>query len=217
MVLKITSSSAGSGSFFTKQVSASQHQIGNNFITGVYSATLCISEFETGSLREQIKRAGSATFTTVWSSVDDSVGYHTGSLVVNMVKRTAFSNTPRTLFLNITNLKSKYLASEKVTLRVFVEDVSRKIVATKTPIETVSEVFTDMYYRIRDFETDDIMIPFNTSDKGTLLSTDSKGMYFDFYMDSLPKGRTYVFDFLIKDEDSDLIYSNVAAKFDIVE
>ena len=38
-------------------------------------------------------------------------------------------------------------------------------------------------------------------------------MYFDFYMDSLSKGRTYVFDFLIKDQDSDQVFTNVAAKF----
>ena len=104
-----------------------------------------------------------------------------------------------------------------MTLRVFVDDISRKIVATKTPIESISEIFTQMYYRIRDFETDDIMVPFDTTSKGTLLSTDNNGMYFDFYMDSLPSGRTYVFDFLINDADADLVFSNVAAKFDIIK
>jgi len=217
MILKISSGVNGSGSYFAKQLSASQHQIGSNFITGVYSATLSISEFESGSLREEIKSAGSATFTTVWSSIDDTIGYHTGSLIVNMVKRTSFDNSPRRLFVNVTNLKSRYLSSEKVVLRVFVDDISRKIVATKTPIESISEIFTQMYYRVRDFETDDVMIPFDTASKGTLLSTDNNGMYFDFYMDSLPSGRTYVFDFLINDSDADLVFSNVAAKFDIIK
>jgi len=215
IVFKIFSGVNGSGSYFAKQLSASQHQVGINFITGVYSATFAISEFESSSLREEIKSAGSATFTTVWSSVDDTVGYHTGSLVINTVKRTSFENSPRRLFINVTNLKPTYVSSEKSRFRVFVQDVAKQIVAYKLPFETVSEIFTDMYYRIRDFETDDIIVPFDPESKGTLLSTDTKGMYFDFYMDSLAPGRTYIFDFLIKDEGTDLVFSNVAAKFDI--
>ena len=34
-------------------------------------------------------------------------------------------------------------------------------------------------------------------------------MYFDFFMDSLPVGRTYVVDFLIKDKGIDQIFSDV--------
>jgi hypothetical protein len=216
MILKIFSGVNGSGSYFAKQLSASQHQVGINFITGVYSATFTISEFESSSLREEIKSAGSATFTTVWSSIDDTVGYYTGSLVVNTVKRTSFENSPRRLFINITNLKATYVSSEKTRFRVFVQDVGKQIVATKIPFETVSEIFTDMHYRIRDFETDEVIVPFDTDSKGTLLSTDSDGMYFDFYMDSLAPGRTYIFDFLIKDEGTDLVFSDVAAKFNII-
>ena len=70
-----------------------------------------------------------------------------------------------------------------------------------------------MYYRVRDFESDRVLIPFERTNNATRLSTDSKGMYFDFYMDSLAKGRTYVFDFLIKDRDSDRIFTNVPARF----
>ncbi len=38
-------------------------------------------------------------------------------------------------------------------------------------------------------------------------------MYFDFYMDSLSKGRLYTIDFLIRDLGEDLIFTDVAAKF----
>ena len=47
----------------------------------------------------------------------------------------------------------------------------------------------------------------------TKLSADSLGMYFDFYMSSLPKGRSYVFDFLIKKNGFDTVINDAASKF----
>ena len=70
-----------------------------------------------------------------------------------------------------------------------------------------------MYYRVRDFQSGDIIIDFDTDKKPNRLSTDSKGMYFEFYVDSLPKGRTYVFDFLIKKNGFDTIVTDAASKF----
>ena len=70
-----------------------------------------------------------------------------------------------------------------------------------------------MYYRVRDFQTDDILIDFDTSLGSNKLSTDSSGMYFEFYVDSLPRGRTYVFDFLVKKAGFDTIVTDAASKF----
>jgi hypothetical protein len=72
-----------------------------------------------------------------------------------------------------------------------------------------------MYYRVKDYETGESMVPFETQSNGTLMSVDKDGMYFDFYMDSLPRGRTYAFDFLIKTDGTDLLFLDVAAKFRI--
>ena len=54
----------------------------------------------------------------------------------------------------------------------------------KLPIEKKSQVYHQMYYRVRDFKSGDTIIDFDTSDKSTRLSTDSSGMYFEFYIDS---------------------------------
>jgi len=70
-----------------------------------------------------------------------------------------------------------------------------------------------MYYRVRDFQTGDIIIDFDIADSSNKLSTDSHGMYFEFYVDSLPRGRTYVFDFLIKKAGFDTIITDAASKF----
>ncbi|MAG25251.1 hypothetical protein CMI47_06695 [Candidatus Pacearchaeota archaeon] len=215
LLVTMTSGSTGSSTFFSRTFSGSQHKIGNNFMSGVYSSTFSISEFESGTLRNEIVNAGSATFTEIWSSLDKTVGYFTGSIVVNTVKRSAFINSTCNPFINITNLKSSYRRSQKVKFRVFVEDINDDLVLVKKPIKSKSKTFTKMHYRIKDFDSGDIIIPFDTEKGGTLLSTDSEGMYFEFYMDSLQPGRTYGFDFFISDSGVDQIFSNVATKFKV--
>jgi hypothetical protein len=70
-----------------------------------------------------------------------------------------------------------------------------------------------MFYRVRDFQTKETIIDFDTVGNSTRLSTDSNGMYFEFFVDSLPRGRTYVFDFLVKKAGFDTIVTDAASKF----
>jgi len=217
IVLRIESGSLEQGTFFTKSITGSQHKIGKNYIAGVYSATFALGEFETGSLRTEIVNAASATFTTYWGSTDYKYGFHTGSFVAKSVERTSFDNAPDKLFLNVTTLKSSYRSFEKARMRVFVENLGKEVVFKKKPLESTSEIFTQMYYRVRDSFNGKIIIPFDTAYKGTLLSTDSDGMFFDFYMDSLPSGRVYSFDFLIKDFGTDRVFTSVGNKFRVDE
>ena len=216
-VIRIESGSKTQGTFFTKSITGSQHKIGKNYITGVYSATFAIGEFESGTLRNEIVNAGSASFKTYWGSTDYKLGFHTGSLSVNLVKRTSFDNAPDKLFLNVTNLKSNYRSFEKVRLRVFVENLGKEVVFKKKPLEAPSEIYTQMYYRVRDSFNEKIVIPFDKPYNGTLLSTDSDGMFFDFYMDSLVSGRVYIFDFLIRDFGTDRVFTDVGNKFRVDE
>lgn len=192
----------------------SQFKIGNNFITGVYVSTFAISEY-VSTLRHQIVTGRSASFIETWGSRDGTVGFYTGSLTINSIQRTAFDNTPSRLFVNITNLQPFYDTSEVKRFRVFVKDIDAQIVFKKLPIEIPSEYFDSMFYRVRDYETGEVMVPFETTYNGTLMSVDQDGMYFDFYMSSLPRGRTYIFDFLIQSDGTDLLFLDVAAKFRI--
>lgn len=216
LILTLRSGTTARGTFFEKIITASQHQIGTNFITGVYSASFAVAEYATASLFTEMKNAGSATLTEIWGSLDGTVGYITGSLIINEVNRTSFDNQAKRLIVSVTNIKPEYCQTDKVRFRVFVEDVDRVIVFKKLPFETTSQIFTSMYYRIRDYETGKVIIPFDVADKSTICSTDSSGMYFDLYMDSLPLGRMFTIDFLIKDRGTDQVFTDVAAKFRVV-
>ena len=216
LLLKLVSGTLASGTYYSKTITASQHSIGENFVTGVYSASFAISQWATGALEKEIKNANSCTFTEIWSSMDGTVGFYTGSLVVNTVKRTSFVNQTKRVVVSITNMKSEFRRDDKYRFRVFAEDIDRPIKAKKIPIESPSEIFNNMHYQIRDFESGRIVVAFDTQANSTLLSTDQDGMYFDFYMDTLFTGPVYNVEFLLKDEGIDQIFTDVAAKFRVI-
>ena len=95
---------------FQKIVTASQHSYpgGSLFSTGIYSASFTIDSFGSSSvddnntLEDFIRDSGSVTFTTFWQSIDETVGYHTGSLRVLAPDTSTFDNDPLRYTLNVT-------------------------------------------------------------------------------------------------------------------
>lgn len=209
-----------SGSF-VKYITASQHTIGENGQTGIYSASFAISNFSSsnadevrnGSLETKVKNAGSASFTQIWSSLDGTVGYLTGSLVVKSPFRTSFDGSITRILVTCKNLKAKYRKNDEVKIRVFVENRNEKIIFKKLPIENISEIYTNMHYRVIDVDRNKVIIPFDASGNSTRLSSDSDGMYFIISMKNLTPGRTYKFEFLIKDFDNDFFVNDASGKF----
>jgi len=225
LILRLQSGSRSRGTFFQKIVTASQHSIGDNFITGMYSASFAVSQFsasnggeirQNDSLYKEIKNAGSATFTEIWEDTDGIVGYLTSSLVINTVNRTSFSNQSKRLIINITNMQPEYRNNDVVKFRIFAQNIDRPVKYKKLPFITPSEILTNLFYRIRDVDSGDVIIPFETSNNGTLCSTDADGMYFTCYMDSLFKGRLYTLDFLVVDSGVNQVFTDVAAHFRVV-
>ena len=178
---------------FEQIITASQHQVGDLLVTGVYTANFAISSEATASLKQEILLAGSGTFTEIWGSLDGTVGYHTGTLVVKSIQRTSFQNvSENNLIMTFPNLSAEYRVTDEPRLRVFMFDDSRdRIVSSKLPREPKSVTFRNMHYQIRDAHTREIVIPFDTTGNSTLMSTDSDGMYFDLPMDSFEVGSVF--------------------------
>ena len=206
---------SGSGStYFSTTVTASQHSAGNNFVTGVYSASFAISSFA-AILRDEIVSAHSATFTELWGSLDGTVGYHTGTLVVRSLERTSFSDSPGELKLNITNMRNSYKSSERVRFRIFAQDDGFSFKASKLPIEAVSEMLDDMHHRMRDHGSNELMYDFDTTNGSTRVSMDSDGMYFDAYMSDLDVGRVYTIELLVNERGVQRVFEHVGGSFRI--
>jgi len=207
---------------FEKEISGSQHLYGAAlFASGVYSSSFAIDSFDTtavtgsATLADFVRDSGSITFDVFWRSTDKSYTFHTGSLEVKSPNITGFDNTPNRLITSIQNVRSSYLKDKKVRIRFVAFDDDEKVPASKLPYVRPSLVFTDAYYRIRDEYSNDVIIPFDTADKSTLMSTDSDGMYFDLYTDDLSIGRVYSIDVLINDLGADQIYERVGGTFRI--
>jgi hypothetical protein len=215
IILTLVSGNYTSGAYFTKIITASQHTIGSNSITGVYSASFAISPYESGTLSEHVTRAHSATFTEIWGSLDGTVGYYTGSLVVYDFDRSAFSNAPDRLKVTATNIKSSYKLTERVRVRIFAQDMGFNMKATKLPFEAQSLIFDNMHYRLTDVNKDEIIYDFDLNGNSTQLSTDEKGMYFDLYMTDLDVGSVYTIDILLDTHGSSQVFKNVGGSFRI--
>jgi len=212
MILKIVSGS------FKKTFNVSQAKRGINLIEGVYSASFAISSFSSesvngDSLKKHVEVSGSLIFDEIWSSSDETITYLSSSLEIKKNARTSFDNFRQNLLVTVTNLKDSYSIGDILKIRVFSEDRDRSISYKKLPIEKKSQIYHEMYYRVRDFQTNDIIIDFDETYGSNRLSTDSSGMYFEFYVDSLPRGRTYVFDFLVKKAGFDTLVTDAASKF----
>ena len=198
----------------SRSFSASQHKIGGSRITGIYSSSFLINSFDSDIFPFMTgNNFPGLSFGVSWQSNDGKIKFATGSLNVNQRETTYFSQTPERYFVNITNMRSAYKTTEKFRFRLFIEDFNREVVFVKTPLENTGIIVDSCFYRVRDFESGDVIIPYN--DPGTRTSNDSTSHYFDFYMSSLPKGRTYTFDFKIVNKGQEIVINDVAAKFRI--
>jgi len=204
-----------SGSF-KKIFSASQALRGQNRITGLYSASFSISSFD-DALYKQANLTGSITFNEVWTNASETVTYLSSSLTVKKESR-AITNSinQNNILVSVLNLSSEYSPGEIIKLRVFAENRDRDITYVKKPYEKKSEIYNNMHFRVRDVLDGHLILDFDTQNNSTRLSTDADGMYFSFYTDSLPRGRVYRFEFLIRRNGIDKIVKDAASKFKIV-
>ena len=213
LTLKLLTS--GAGGTVSSSYTISQHQIGTSFITGMYSASFCLNSTN-ASLRPLILASSSVKFVPIWGSLDGKVAYLTGSTFsVSPPPRTTFRNSPKNLTMTITNMRSVYLSTDKPRLRVFVQNNNARVIASKLPVVRKSMILTNLYYSIRDVQTGWIVVPFDTADRSTLLSTDSDGMYFDIFATDFIIGKTYTVDILHQDNDVNHIYMDIGTKFRI--
>jgi len=204
-----------SGSF-SESFIASQHTIAGNPVLGVYSASFAIQS-NNALLKTEIQNAGSATFTEVWGSLDGTVPFLSSTLVIKSPNRTSFDVEQKRYSMNITNIHSVYGSSEKSRFRVHAQDESHftDFKFSKLPFEKKSEIIPFMYYSIRDVNTGDVIIPFDRTRNTTRLSTDSRGMYFDLYMDSFAPGAVYAVDLLVVESNVEQIYKAVGGRFKV--
>jgi hypothetical protein len=207
---------------FAKTVSASQHTAGTDSlqVSGVYSASFALDStdataiFSDDTIKMFVARSGSVTFKEVWSTTDNTIGYYTGSLTVKSPFRSGFDYAARKPSIKIVNASTEYKLSDVVRFRAFGIDT---LADTEKPVKSAykkkSIIYDEVYYRVRDAKSNDVIIPFERTYNATRLSTDSSGMFFDLRLKSLVAGRTYAIDFLIVDRGVEFVDEGMGIHF----
>ena len=207
---------------YSKTYNVSQVKRGtdNTVITGLYSASVAVSLADSTTINSAGEKilnfansSGSIVFDAIWCSSDETVGYHTGSLEVSRSTTSDFNSTPSNLIIKAVTLPSRMQHDEVLKIEFFVTDKNAKQKVYKVPYRLNSTILESMYYRIRDLDTGQIIIPFETTNNSTKLSSDKQGMYFNLRTEILPRGRNYTIDLMVNDFGQQQIYLDVGQGF----
>ena len=209
---------------FNHYVTGSQHTAGSNGtgVTGLYSASFALSSVESGlynkrdSISKLLTEKGEVEFTTYWKSIDGTVAYHTGSVVMKRMDRRSGQFGSREPQIIITNAEKSYDSKDTVKFKLFGNDIiANNNQPVKTPIDLPSVIYEKIYYQVVDRVTGKIVIPYDKANNGTKVSCDSEGMFFDFKMQALVAGRSYAFDFHIVDRGDVYLVQNRDSIFEV--
>tara|TARA_B100000700_G_scaffold295202_1_gene357891 strand:+ start:1625 stop:3163 length:1539 start_codon:yes stop_codon:yes gene_type:complete len=207
---------------FSKTYTAHQISRGTDStaIGGLYSSSFAVSlsdqtviNSENEKILNFVNASGSITFDAIWCSNDETVGFHTGSLEVGRSNSSDYNSTPANLIVKAVTLPPRMQHDEILKIQFFVTNRNAQQKVYKVPYRLPSEILQNAYYRIRDLDTDQIIVPFETDYNGTKLSSDAEGIYFTLRTEILPRGRSYVIDLLIKDFGQEQIFLGVGQGF----
>ena len=205
---------------FDADVSQHTQGTGNNQASGLYSASFAIPSNVTtkydgkNTLASLIASEKEITFDEFWYSSDGTVGYHTGSVTLKMPTRSSSNLSLSDPEIYATNLMHEYTFNAKERIRIFgVSHVNDNNKSSKKSISRKSEIFSKVFYRVKDHDSGKIILDFGESNNSTRVSTDEQGMFFDFHFEVLPRGRTYKFEYLIVERGTRLIISDERTHF----
>lgn len=198
------------------QFSGSSYKIGNEDQTGIYRSNIFLDSTNP-VFSSEIQASGSVTFKQIWSSIDETIGYYTGSIEVKKVNGSVGPNFPKKYYVSLPNVSKEYSEDTTTRIKVFIFDYSDATVKTsKVPALTPSVVIKNAHWSIRDVITGERIIDFDEVYNSTKISSDGETMYFDMWMDTLVKGRLYEFDIKITEGGKSTVYRSASSQFKIV-
>jgi hypothetical protein len=156
-------------------------------------------------------------FTQSWSSVDGTVNFPGNTSVVSAVQAERGSSVVdvQRFLVSVYEVQDQYSTDEQFTLRVNIFDyTSPNVFMVKTPMSLPGIVVHDVHYQVKNQESGEISIPFDTTYNSTRCSSDAKGMYFKLDTSNMAVG-SYSIDILIKRGNVQHLYNAVSPIFRI--
>lgn len=177
-------------------VTASQNNIGIHSVEGQYIASFSIPSDLTSSLKNHVKSNGKATVKEEWISLDGLDCYYQGEFIVTN-QRVRTDLYPNSVYVKIVNNQGNYSRNDLVNFRVFAQVQRRqRFVASRLPLETKSDIFKNMFFRIVDKHSRCVIVDYSDATK---MSNDSQGMYFSIPMQDLEPGFAYGIEIKIEE------------------
>jgi len=212
LLLRLQTEVSGVGNY-SLYFTASQHGFGENYSSGIYSASVSLP-FSDSNLRTSFDLSGSVTFTPVWTSLDE-----TGSqITAKAPERISHRLNPRRYTVSVTSISADYSEEEEVTMRVFIFDNNDpQIIAKRLPVELPGLSLRNVYYAIRNVTTNEYVVPFDTAHNSTKVSSDSKGMYFNFNTSALAALNLYAIDIMIRVDNLEQKYLDASSQFRVIK
>ena len=200
-----------SGSWSKEGITSSAVTLAGKAQTGMYQASvnMDITTGDYSGLATDLIASGSSLIQEKWYV--GSVLVHSGSFTLRNPQASA-SSTPRDYRISVLDLKSTYTQQDVPMVRLFVRDRNLANESVRIPIELKSQIINKAYYQIKDTNSQAILIPFSDklspANESTRISTDANGMYFNFPVSVLPRGRTYTIDIAFYDRGKRRIYQS---------
>jgi len=139
-------------------------------------------------------------------SLDDARIYHSCCLNVNS-NNSCNSITKNNLLINTVNLQNKYNQKEIQKIKVFIDDISKKMQSRRTTtLAKKSKLMDEVHYRLVDSINGSIIFDFDFDKKSTRMSYNEEGMFFNFNFNIVPFGRPHCFEFAVYDQDEIIIF-----------
>lgn len=205
-----------SGGYYELTFSGSQYSTGTLSYDGIYTSNVFVPSSNT-NVQKKLLETGSIDFTPVWTTNDNSITFVSGS---TLTFYSPYKNNGKIdhnhYSITTTGLRNVHTTNEQVLIRVNIFDYTSPLIKfVRKQINLPGIVLRNVYYQVRDFETGDIVIPFDTIYKSTLVSSDNEGMYFQLDTSNLKNQRSYIIDILISMQGENYTYHNVSNAFKI--
>ena len=213
LLLELQSEVTGVGKY-SLYFTGSQHL--NN--VGIYSASVTLP-LSNANIKTSFDLSGSVIFTPIWTSLDQTVTFITGSsITARSPERTSYRLNPRRYTVNVTGITTDYSEEEEVTMRIYIFDDNDPIIkAKRLPVELPGVSLRNVHYAIRNVATNEYVVPFDTLYNSTRASSDSKGMYFNFNTSALTVLNQYAIDIMIVVDNLEQKYLNASSPFRIIK
>lgn len=203
---------------FSQSFSASQYYTagGTYPLTGTYYSTVFLSS-SNATITTLLGTEDSLALTPYWQNVSGTRIFTTGSAITfKRIKGSGRNVAERNFVTNMTNLKDYYTSDEVTRLRFFVQDYNTELSYFKVPVNFTSEIYECVHWRLLHAFTREVLVPFDLVYDSTKLSSDSFGMWFDFWMEDLEPNQIYEFEFMIRENGQDYYILNQGYRFKII-